>query len=245
MSVDRRSIARLAALAALAALGAAAAGAGDELHEVAQAVEAGDLTGAVDRYRELLDGGYPTPSAVLADPRFSALRDDGPSRSRLRELLRAHARESRVTMVAPDEPGEPMRVRGRVLRSPDGEPIAGAQLEIFHTDARGHYEPGESVGRDANSRLFAFVRTDAEGRFELATIRPGPYPGAGPGAAHVHFRIRADGYRGYGADFRPYDHPRDAAERAASLESAWRSSEVRQEEGVLVVEVMIPMLPEG
>ncbi len=227
----------------LLAVGVATAGppADDELAPAAAAVAAGKHELALARLAELFEAGYATPSRALADPRFSPLREDRQGRTAWRHLMRQHARESRVTMVAPDEPGEPMMVRGRVVESPDGEPIAGAVLEIYHTDATGHYEPGATVGRDARARLFAFVRSDADGRFELETIKPAPYPGAGEGAAHVHFIIEAEGYRSYGADFRPYDHPRDPAERATSIERGWRFSTVRHEGDTLICEVTIPM----
>ncbi len=219
-------------------------GLAEELAPAAEAVAAGDLELALTRLAELFEDGYPTPSRVLADPRFAPLREDPEGRAGWRELMRAHAPESRVTMVPPGEPGEPILVRGRVVRSPDGAPIAGAVLEISHTDASGRYEPGEDAGDDDRARLFAFVRSDAEGRFELETIKPAPYPGASAGAAHFHFVIRADGFRRYGADFRPYDHPRDPAERATSIERGWRFSTVHHEGDLLVCEVTIPMRPE-
>lgn len=228
----------------LLAAGPTALLAADELAAAAGAVATGDLENALERLSELFSKGYPTPSRTLADQRFAPLREDPEGRARWRALLASHVRESSVTMVVPDEPGERMRVLGRVVRSPEGAPIAGAVLEIYHTDATGHYEPGESIGDDARARLFAFVRSDADGRFELTTVKPAPYPGASEGAAHVHFRVRAHGYRSYGADFRPYDHPRDPAERAASLERGWRFSTVRRDGGVLVCEVTIPMLAE-
>ncbi len=223
--------------------GAAAPGAGDELAPAAAAVADGDLQLALGRMAELFEAGYPTPSQVLADPRFSPLREDPEARAGWRDLMRAHARESRVTMVVPDEPGEAMLVRGHVVRSPDGVPIAGAVLEISHTDATGRYEPGEGAGKDRRARLFAFVRSDHEGRFELRTVKPAPYPGSSEGAAHVHFRIHADGYRSYGADFRPYDHPRDPEERATSIARGWRFSTVHHEDELLVCELTIPMQP--
>ncbi len=243
--IDRMTrIGTVAALALALVSAAPAAVAAEELAPAAEAVAAGDLELALARLAELFDRGYATPARTLADPRFAPLREDPEGRVAWRDLLRDHVRESRVAMVPPGEPGEPMRVRGRVVRSPDGAPIAGAVLEISHTDASGRYEPLEDAGDDDRARLFAFVRSDAEGRFELETIKPAPYPGSSEGAAHFHFVIRADGFRRYGADFRPYDHPRDPAERATSIERGWRFSTVHREGDLLVCEVTIPMRPE-
>jgi protocatechuate 3,4-dioxygenase beta subunit len=38
------------------------------------------------------------------------------------------------------------------------------------------------------------MHTDAEGRYEYRTIRPGPYPGGGV-PAHVHYVVSAPGFR--------------------------------------------------
>lgn len=240
MSPRHRAAVASCLLSLLAAVGSAAE---TTLDRAAAHVARADYAQAVAELESTFAAGFETPSLVLADRRFAPLREDGPSRARLRRLLGDHVRESAITIVGANEPGAPMVVRGRVLSTPDGEPIVGARIEIFHTDAGGRYQPGDGVDDDDNARLFGFVRTDADGRFEVRTIEPGPYPGLGPGAAHVHFRISAPGYAGYGAEFRPYDHPRTAEERATSLERGWRSSQVHREEDVLVCEVMIPMRP--
>ncbi len=216
---------------------------GDPLAGAAQAAAAGDLDGALAALRALFEAGHPTPAQVYADPRFTPLREDDAARGAWRRLMSEHPRESHLSMVTPDEPGEPMLIQGRVLRPGDGQPVEGAVLELYHTDHTGHYEPGESTGEDRNSRLFAFVRTDADGRFEVRTIKPAPYPGTGPGAAHIHYIISAEGYRRYAHDFRPYDHPRSAGERATSLERGQRYSTVRIEDGTLICEVVIPLRP--
>jgi protocatechuate 3,4-dioxygenase beta subunit len=55
---------------------------------------------------------------------------------------------------------------------------------------------------EANARLFAFMKTDKDGRFEFETIRPGGYPGRPDRQGeqwripqHIHFQISAEGYR--------------------------------------------------
>jgi protocatechuate 3,4-dioxygenase beta subunit len=45
---------------------------------------------------------------------------------------------------------------------------------------------------ELNPRLHGAMRTDADGRYEYATIRPGHYDN---NAAHVHYLVRARGYK--------------------------------------------------
>lgn len=135
--------------------------------------------------------GHPAPSRVLTDAAFAKLRA-GEARKRLRAILREAARESRMTLVPPDEPGEPLVFVGRVVDR-SGRPVAGALVYAFHTDRRGLYSEG---GMDeSNPRLFGYLRTGADGRFELRTIRPGHYPDQEePVEQHIHFEIEAEGF---------------------------------------------------
>ena len=103
--------------------------------------------------------------------------------------------------------GEPVMVSGRVL-SPTGAPIAHAALDVWQSDAEGHYDlqmpdlPGTA--------LRGIFHTDAEGRFGFRTIKPSyyPIPSDGPVGqmlialgrhpyrpAHIHFIVSAGGYK--------------------------------------------------
>jgi protocatechuate 3,4-dioxygenase, beta subunit len=93
----------------------------------------------------------------------------------------ALAPEARI--APPGEPGEPFVVSGTVFASDGKTPVEGVIVYAYHTDATGYYRPDES--RSEPPRLRAWVRTGAAGRFELRTIRPGPYPGGGV-PAHIH-----------------------------------------------------------
>ncbi len=93
-----------------------------------------------------------------------------------------------VASVAPDgEPGVPLRVEG-VVRGADGQPVAGASLYVYQTDARGYYHPDDAMG-NRDPRLFALLRSDAAGA-TLTTVRPGPYPRGGV-QLHIHYEVRA------------------------------------------------------
>ncbi len=92
------------------------------------------------------------------------------------------------------------------VRSLDGEPVAGAMLDIWQADADGAYET--QLATDG-PRLRAIQRTGAQGEYGFWTVAPKGYsiPMDGPVGdllrqtaishyrpAHVHFLIMASGY---------------------------------------------------
>jgi len=82
------------------------------------------------------------------------------------------------------EPGQRLVLTGHVF-GPDGKARPGVALEVWHTDASGHYRADNG---DGPARLRGVVRTDAGGAYAIETIKPGLYPGATHGA-HMHFMI--------------------------------------------------------
>jgi protocatechuate 3,4-dioxygenase beta subunit len=97
---------------------------------------------------------------------------------------------SKATIMPAGEPGEPLVVEGRVF-APDGQhAVAGVVVYAYNTDKEGYYSPDGKVG---HPRLKGYLKTDADGRFELHTIRPGRYPGMHI-PAHVHFNLWGAGY---------------------------------------------------
>jgi protocatechuate 3,4-dioxygenase beta subunit len=95
-------------------------------------------------------------------------------------------------LVPPDEPGEPLIVSGTV-RDTDGKPVAGALIYVFHADAKGYYAPARAMD-EPNARLFGYMKTGADGRYEFRTIRPGGYPKQ-PIPQHIHMLVTAAGHR--------------------------------------------------
>ena len=90
-------------------------------------------------------------------------------------------------------PGHPMRLGLRVVDSACG-PVAGAAVEVWHTDATGDYSAFRDGGGgkdDAEGTTFCrgTQTTDAEGIVEFQTVYPGWYPGR---AIHIHLRVRVD-----------------------------------------------------
>jgi len=94
-----------------------------------------------------------------------------------------------ATLAPPSEPGTRLIVKGQVFDPSGTRPVAGVIVYAYHTDARGHYN---KLGI-REPRLKGWVQTDAQGKFELHTIRPGAYPGR-TDPAHIHFEVWGAGY---------------------------------------------------
>ena len=91
---------------------------------------------------------------------------------------------NRSSLVPAGEPGTPLTVRGQLFDADGRRSLAQAIVFAYQTDAAGHYNRAGQPGW----RLKAWARTDAEGRFVLDTIHPGPYPGRSV-AAHIHLGV--------------------------------------------------------
>jgi protocatechuate 3,4-dioxygenase beta subunit len=107
--------------------------------------------------------------------------------------------QSTLQVAAPGEPGTRLTVSG-VVQGRDGKPIAGVDIHVYQTDAQGRYTPDKPMD-EPHARLAGHVRTDAAGRFELRTIRPGGYPQTvhleGRDRhipAHIHLDLTAPGH---------------------------------------------------
>jgi hypothetical protein len=128
--------------------------------------------------RQALESGKADVSALLSDPVYMPLHGHGP----FRQLIREHAKGSRIRIVTPDEPGQRMTAAGRVLRA-DGKPAGGTLVYVYQTNNEGVYEGGNE-----NPRLFGYLTTDPQGRFEVETIRPAGYPQSDT-AQHIHLEV--------------------------------------------------------
>jgi protocatechuate 3,4-dioxygenase beta subunit len=101
-----------------------------------------------------------------------------------------------LTIADAKEPGTRMIVTGRMLDVGGKTPAAGLRVGVYHTDATGEYgvhATRQSFPPRRDTRLSGWLVTDAQGRFEIRTIRPGLYPG-GSTPAHMHFVTARGGY---------------------------------------------------
>jgi protocatechuate 3,4-dioxygenase beta subunit len=103
--------------------------------------------------------------------------------------------------------GPPVMIAGRVTDAATGDAIPAAVVDIWHADGAGAYSmPGSADEWDLRGRQ----RTDKDGRYEIATIRPLHYTIKHDGPvgrllealgrhpwrpAHIHLLVSADGYR--------------------------------------------------
>jgi protocatechuate 3,4-dioxygenase, beta subunit len=107
--------------------------------------------------------------------------------------LRPGVIENDLTTAGPL--GERITVSGRLLDL-DGRPIRDSLVEIWQCNAAGRYRHRrDNWPAPLNPNFGGAGRTvtDAEGRYEFLTIKPGPYPwGNHPNAwrpAHIHFSV--------------------------------------------------------
>lgn len=106
-----------------------------------------------------------------------------------------------------DEQGTPLVLEGQV-RDVEGNPLPGAEVDLWHADSDGYYSGFAPHVPDGNLR--GVVVADGEGRFQINTIQPAPYqiPTDGPTGqlieaagwhpwrpAHLHILVRAEGHR--------------------------------------------------
>jgi len=88
--------------------------------------------------------------------------------------------------------GERIVIEGRVLDG-DGVPVPDAVIELWQANAAGRYAHPDDKQTDKpldpNFRGFGRVATDAEGRFRVTTIRPGPVPGRGNSLQAPHINV--------------------------------------------------------
>jgi protocatechuate 3,4-dioxygenase beta subunit len=107
-----------------------------------------------------------------------------------------------------DRKGTPCLVSGRIT-GPDGEPLAGAVVDVWQTNEDGFYDV-QQPGIQPPGNLRGLFTADADGRFWFRSVVPRfyPIPDDGPVGqllaatgrhpnrpAHLHFIVAAPGYR--------------------------------------------------
>src|SRR5690349_19212881 len=103
-------------------------------------------------------------------------------------------------------PGEPCWVEGTVTDT-DGNPLAGARIEVWEADEDGLYDVQYDAGKRA-ARAHLFAAADGSYRFWGLTPTPYPIPDDGPvgkmldavgrsplRASHLHFMVSHEGAR--------------------------------------------------
>ena len=103
--------------------------------------------------------------------------------------------------------GEVLVMHGRVLDK-DGQPVAGAIVDVWHANTLGNYSYFDPLQVAYNNRRR--IETDADGRYKFQSIIPSGYAVPPQGTterllsavgrhgnrpAHIHFFVSASGYR--------------------------------------------------
>ncbi|MCC8395929.1 catechol 1,2-dioxygenase [Paraburkholderia sp. MMS20-SJTR3] len=111
------------------------------------------------------------------------------------------------SIVRCESPGVPIFVNAWV-RDTAGQPVAGAQVDVWHTSAEGFYENQDPGQAEMNFR--GKFTTDADGHISFRSIKPAgyPIPLSGPVGdllraqgrhnmrpAHIHFMIYKPGFK--------------------------------------------------
>jgi len=115
--------------------------------------------------------------------------------------------ENGGSIIRSPTPGAPLFVNC-VVRDQQGRPIAGAEVDVWHSSPEGLYEQQDETQADMNLR--GKFMTDAQGRFGFRSVRPAGYPIPVDGPvgdllraagrhnmrpAHLHFLIFKDGFK--------------------------------------------------
>lgn len=77
------------------------------------------------------------------------------------------------TIIRSDTPGEPLLVTGQVV-DPHGNPVVGAEVDVWHASPAGFYENQDPDQADMNLR--GKFTTDSDGRFWFSTVKMVGYP---------------------------------------------------------------------
>ena len=83
--------------------------------------------------------------------------------------------------------GKDLTVRGQVV-DVACRPVAGAVLDVWQADPTGVYDT-------KSFQLRGKVQTDADGRYQFLTLKPGSYGSGFVRTPHIHVRVQAEGLR--------------------------------------------------
>lgn len=87
--------------------------------------------------------------------------------------------------------GTIIHLSGRIIDT-KGVPVAGSRVEIWQSDAFGHYPSMHSLNGDDNFQGYGTTVTGSDGRYHFRTVRPGANPGRPP---IIHFAVNGAGIK--------------------------------------------------
>lgn len=145
--------------------------------------------------------------------------------------------------ICRDAKGEDMTVHGRILDT-EGQPIENAVIDVWQANDEGFYDVQQkSIQPDFNLR--GVFRTGADGRYWFRAVKPKfyPIPDDGPVGqllralgrhpyrpAHLHYIIKADGYKSLTTHIFDPDDPYIASDAVFGVKSSLLAKFVRVED---------------
>ena len=116
-------------------------------------------------------------------------------------------RPSAIDVVAAQEPGTRIHISGNIV-DPNGKPVSGVKMFLYHTDNTGYYS--RPVNDPRQARLRGTLWSNAMGQYSFHTIKPAHYGDvSSPPAIHIHVHLQApDGPEHWVESFYFADDPR-------------------------------------
>jgi protocatechuate 3,4-dioxygenase beta subunit len=182
---QRSHLAAAAALGAILAIGGAWAALRDTRPPPASGPPATSRPAATaaGRQEPCQPTGMARSSAETADPGPGT-----PARIRLGPGQRV---KPSAAAIAASRRGQPLVIAGTVYAPDCTTPLAGAVIHLWQTNGDGVYGPGpQGPGEVRCCYLQGTLRTNARGRYQVDTVKPGHYQGAKPPPpAHIHLEV--------------------------------------------------------
>lgn len=140
-----------------------------------------------------------TGAAVMARQTSPVTRDtcdDNDANPRCCFIGMPESPASSIVIAPGDEPGKRMVISGQIFKKDGKTPYPNVLMYLYHTNEKGIYaRKGNETGIHRwHGRLHGWLRTDAEGRYEIRSIRPASYPDTKINA-HIHAVVWEPGER--------------------------------------------------
>lgn len=96
-----------------------------------------------------------------------------------------------MNIASDKEPGDRVIIKGTVFQQDGKTPYQDVILYAYHTDNNGYYsKSGKEKGSQKwHGRLHGWCKTNQNGKYEIRSIRPAPYPNNRI-PAHIHIVIK-------------------------------------------------------
>jgi protocatechuate 3,4-dioxygenase beta subunit len=134
-------------------------------------------------------------------------------------------RPSAIDITSPQEPGTRIHLSGTII-DPNGKPVSGVKMFLYHTDATGYYS--RPVNNPRQARLRGTLWSNASGQYSFNTIKPAHYGDvSSPPAMHIHVHLQApDGPEHWVESFYFEDDPRLRVEDPKRVRELGRFSNI-------------------